>query len=198
MPFQGSHSRVPKKDRALKAYSGGAEKAQFAPWVYALHDVHKNRAKTLRDVHRFIPVEKDIKEHILMSWMKEVEDGTAKFTPRMRQWVKDALEIDAQTSMREAVLETSKTLTYFVKRMREEDKLPPGGPVTLKYVADAAGFISGKLSEAAALTNGKQTGNTANVNKFVLNLGEKPKQKPKITAQVIDAVARELPAGGDR
>lgn len=194
---EGGRPGTPPSTAGLMPYHGGGDKMAFAPWVYALHDVVKRRDRTLRLVSTVWPAHKGLpSEAILLSWMRDVEEGKVKVQPKLRQWVKDALEVEEQQAMREAVLDATLTFSQFTKEMREKRTLPPGGVVALKYLADAAGFLTGKRQEALTATrSGKQQ--TLQANKFILNLGERP--APKVRApqvRVIDGEARQLPPPG--
>lgn len=179
------------KKPQVRDYHGGGEKGVAAPWLYALHDVVKRRDRTLKLLPLVWPAHIGIPEdRILIGWMKEVESGEVKIDQKKRQWVKDSLELDEQQSIREAVLETSRTLTHFAKRLREDDKPPPGGVIALKYLADAAGFLAGKRSETSKASG---TGQSVQTTKFMVNFGQRP--QPKIRTRVIDAEAKELTDG---
>ena len=174
-----------------RPYIGGYEGTLMKPRFQALYREVKSRKRAMQLIDLFWIEDLGYPSTLIISsWCKDVEDGTARVPKSIQEWIRSQIEQEESFALREMAMEYAEAGKELAKKVRDGEQVP-GGVVTLKYLADGAGFVAGKRSEITQAGSPKKQGFTVGN----LSISVAPPKKLKAADQIIDAEVRELPVG---
>lgn len=133
--------------------------------------------------------------HVLTAWYDNFVDKEEVIPERVRVATVKQADAFMRWQVRRPMQSAAAALITLNEKLRDGE-VPPGGPVSIKYVGDQLGFL-GRVSSETGKGEGRIVMPGARI---TIDAGPRPKKRIASTAaktaeQVIDAEYKELPVG---